>query len=254
MAIDPWSRVEYRRLIAWPDRIRREWPFLEKVLRGAPARRVLDLGCGTGEHSRHLAAHGFEVVGIDASPSMLEAAVDQPVPSNLHFIHADIADLGGLELGRAGAALCLGNTLPHLDEGDLRRLAQALAEVLLPGAPFVVQVLNYERLRAGNVRALPVNVRPDEEEGGELVFLRLVQVKPDGTVTFTPTTLRYQPDTEPPVVLLQARTLKLHGWTWVELWDVFHAAGFERSTLFGSFDGSAFDPAASTDLIAVLWR
>ncbi|MBK9967495.1 MAG: hypothetical protein IPP07_22530 [Holophagales bacterium] len=48
---DPYARLSYRRLIAWPARIQREAPFLREVLAGAPSKRLLDLGCGTGEHA-----------------------------------------------------------------------------------------------------------------------------------------------------------------------------------------------------------
>jgi SAM-dependent methyltransferase len=250
---DLWSRVDYRRLIAWPERIEREWPFLAQILADSPSRAVLDLGSGTGEHSRFLADHGFDVVGLDSSPAMLDAATDRPVPNNLRFLNADIADVGAIELPAAGAAVCLGNTLPHLGDGDLRRLAQGLAAKLLPGAPLVIQVLNYERLRAKNIRHLPLNFRA-ADDGGEVIFLRLVDVKSDGTVTFTPTTLHYRPNQDPPVEVVQSRTLRLHAWTWVEISDVFSAAGFERSQLFGGFDGSPFNPAESSDLIAVIRR
>ncbi len=245
--------MDYRRLIAWPERIKREWPFLAQILADAPSRTVLDLGSGTGEHCRFLAEQGFDVIGIDSSPSMLEAASDQPIPDNVRFLNADIADIGAIEVPAAGGAICLGNTLPHLGDGDLRRLAQGLAAKLLPGAPLVVQILNYERIRARGVRHLPLNFR-EAEDGGEIIFLRLVDVNSDGTVTFTPTTLRYRPNQDPPVEVVQSRTLRLHAWTWVEIWDVFSAAGFDRSQLFGGFDGSAFNPAESHDLIAVIRR
>jgi len=49
---DPYSRLNYRRLIAWPERIEREWPFFEKLLHKAPSNRLLDLGCGSGEHAQ----------------------------------------------------------------------------------------------------------------------------------------------------------------------------------------------------------
>ena len=65
-ADDPYSRVDYRRLVAWPQRIEREWPFLERAL--GRSGRVLDLGSGTGEHSRFLASKGFDVVGIAQRP------------------------------------------------------------------------------------------------------------------------------------------------------------------------------------------
>ena len=253
MSTDPWSRVEYRRLVAWPERIKREWPFLERLLSGAPSKRVLDLGSGTGEHSRYLAASGFDVVGIDSSLPMIETASAQLTPDTLHFIHADIADLGAIDLEPAGGALCLGNTLPHLSDEDLRRFAQGLAAVMLPGAPLILQLLNYERIRARNIRHLPLNIRP-HEQGGEVIFLRLIQAKADGLVVFTPVTLRHRPDHEPPIEVVHTRTVKLHGWTWVELWDVFSAAGFAQFQLFGRFDGSPFNPTESDDLIAVITR
>ena len=37
-------------------------------------RRVLDLGCGTGGHAVILASRGYEVVGVDRSPEMLDRA------------------------------------------------------------------------------------------------------------------------------------------------------------------------------------
>jgi len=39
-----------------------------------PVKTILDLGCGTGNHSIELASRGFEVTGIDMSKDMLNAA------------------------------------------------------------------------------------------------------------------------------------------------------------------------------------
>jgi SAM-dependent methyltransferase len=51
------------------------------MLRGAferfattPVKSVLDLGCGTGNHSLRLASMGYQVVGVDASEAMLRVA------------------------------------------------------------------------------------------------------------------------------------------------------------------------------------
>jgi SAM-dependent methyltransferase len=47
-------------------------PFLDRVAAARPGGRALDLGCGTAVVTLALARRGFEVVGVDHSPEMLE--------------------------------------------------------------------------------------------------------------------------------------------------------------------------------------
>lgn len=249
MSEDLYSRVDYRRFVAWPDRIQREWPFLEEVLASAPVKRLLDLGCGTGEHARFLASHGFGVVGIDSSESMLGKAREAPA-EGVEFIAGDIADVATLTSGTFGGAICLGNTLPHVREASaLARLMDGLRARLAAGAPFVLQVLNYERIRAERQRCLPLNFRP--EAGGEVVFLRLMDPRPDGTVVFTPSTLRYRPDGDPPLEVVASRNVLLQGWTRRDLDDALEAAGFHHRDAYGAVASKPYEPRASHDLVLV---
>lgn len=50
------------------------------------AKRVLELGCGTGKHAALLAEKGYEMHGVDRSPTMLEAA-----HARKHTMAVDIA-------------------------------------------------------------------------------------------------------------------------------------------------------------------
>lgn len=43
--------------------------------------RALDIGCGTGLHARWLAAHGFDVVGVDIAPAAIERASATATPA-----------------------------------------------------------------------------------------------------------------------------------------------------------------------------
>jgi SAM-dependent methyltransferase len=254
---DPYSRVEYRKLIAWPERIRREWPLLEEVLSSGPSRRVVDLACGPGQHARALAEGGFEVVGVDRSESMIADATEEPVPAGLRFVLGDVTELDRVVEGRFGAALCLGNALPHLaDEASLSAFAESLARVLDPGAPLLLQILNYDRIHERKVRALPVSIRPrdSEAEGGELVFLRLMQPLPDGRVLFYPSTLVLTPGEDPPLRLERTREVVLRGWRRAEVEAALAAAGIAPERALGGFDASPFDPAESQDLVLVARR
>lgn len=68
---------------------------LVEVLAPQAGERVLDLGCGTGQLSVQIAAAGAEVVGIDSSAKMIEAAREQ-FP-DLSFIVGDARDFSFAE-------------------------------------------------------------------------------------------------------------------------------------------------------------
>lgn len=247
---DKYSRLEYRRLIAWPSRIQREADLLERVLSSGPSRRVLDLGCGTGEHARFLGQKGYRVIGVDSSESQIETARDVPAPTGVEFVHGDLGELDSLLTGIFGGAICLGNTLPHLlTPVRLGRFLSGLRDRLAEGAPLLLQLLNYERIFHREERCLPVSLRPDES--GDIVFLRLMNLHSDGTVTFFPSTLKLRPGEDPPLEVKASKEVRLRGWRLAELEEAFEAAGFGVSERLGSFDGSAYQATESRDLIVV---
>ena len=247
---DHYSRLDYRRLIAWPQRIQRESPFLLEVLSSGPIRRIVDLGSGTGEHSRFLASAEFETVGVDASPEMLEKARDTPLPPNLRFVAGDLADLDAVLEGSFGGAICLGNVLPHLLEpADLAAMFRGLREHLAESAPFLLQILNYDRIFDSNQRTLPVNFRIQNDE--EIVFLRLMTPQADGTLFFNPTTLRYCPGEEPPVEVVASKNVVLRGWRRAQLESMLQDAGFDSLQVHGGMQGESYDPQTSSDLVIV---
>src|SRR6266498_355868 len=249
---DRYAKFDYSRLVAWTPRLEREWPLLEEVLGGAPSKKLLDLGSGTGEHARFLASKGFDVTGVDSSPAMLEKS--RAAGGGVRFVEGDMRDLGALFAGeRFGGAICLGNALPHLSgEDDLRRLAAGLRNVLLPGAAFLAQLINYDRFEAKKERALPLTFLPDADNAGAtIVLLRTMELLPDGRVIFMPTTLRQRPDRDEPLELVATQRVEIRGWRRAGIERTFHEAGFASVEVFGSYQKAPFEAAESRDVILV---
>ncbi len=249
---DAYGRIAYRGLIAWPERLQREAPLLQRVLAGAPSLRVLDLGCGSGEHTRFLTALGFEVTGVDASASQLSAALE--VDPQGRYVRAELTALTErLEAGQ-GAAICVGNTLPHLCEAaEVRAFFSGLARCLAPGAPFLLQLLNYDRILDRGERTFPVVLRPGEADGGDTVFLRLMTHHGGGRLTFTPANFRYRPGTGTPLELVAAHDVALRGWRRTEVEALLGEAGFVVLESLGTMTGEAWSPTSS-DLVFVARR
>jgi SAM-dependent methyltransferase len=256
-ADDPYRRLSYRRLIAWPQRLERERPFLEGELTKAPEPSLLDLGCGTGEHAALFASLGWRTVGVDRSEEMIEKSrdyEDRHPPNGPRFVRGDFAELPTLVDESFGAALCLGNVLPHVEDAELERSLTAWAARLLPGARLILQLVNYERLREQGLRHLPINFREHPEGEGEIVFVRLVTPAGARHVLFHPTTLELRPGDEPPLEIKATKEVRLRSWTLPELEPLFVAAGFSVDAVYGDMAQGAFDRSSSSDLVIVLVR
>lgn len=249
---DSYGRLAYRGLIAWPERLQREAPLLQRVLGEAPSKRILDLGCGSGEHSRFLQSLGFEVTGVDASASQLQAA--READPGGRYVEAGLTGLAGAVEPGHGGALCLGNTLPHLcEEAEVQAFFSGLARCLAPGAPLLLQLLNYDRILDRGERTFPVLLRPGGDEGEGTVFLRLMTHHGQGRITFTPARLSYRPGMEAPLELIAAENVSLRGWRRAELEALAEGTGLIVREAFGSMTGEAWSPITS-DLVLLMER
>lgn len=105
----------------------------------APGSRVLDAGCGPGRVGAVLHQRGHDVVGVDADPELIAAAIeDHPGPRWL------VADLAELDLPAAGVAdpfdavVCAGNVLAFVAPGTETDVLRGMAAHLVPGGFAVV--------------------------------------------------------------------------------------------------------------------
>lgn len=109
--------------------------------REVPGNLLLDLACGTGSMSEEFARLGYDVIGVDASPEMLDAAMDKKFDSGLPIQYL-CQDMRALDMyGTIDVTVCLLDSLNHLP--GLADVEQVFARVSLfaqPGGLFLFDV------------------------------------------------------------------------------------------------------------------
>jgi SAM-dependent methyltransferase len=116
---------------------------IERLRAGAPeARRLLELGCGTGLHAIELARAGYAITGVDLSETMLaraaerQHALDPELKSRLRFMQGDARNCRLNE--RFDAALSLFHVLSYqTTDEDMAAMFATAAAHLRAGGLFV---------------------------------------------------------------------------------------------------------------------
>jgi len=116
---------------------------LADAARVTGSRRVLVAGCGTGLETELLADRGFDVVGFDFSPGMVEQARAR-VGGRAELRVLDVLDVAGAGLGMV-AGVVFSNVAPFLEPGRglLRRAVKGLTSPLLAGGAVYLSTTLY---------------------------------------------------------------------------------------------------------------
>lgn len=129
-------------LLRAESRLRNPWVVERLSERFGRAASVLDVGCGAGFLSNHLARAGFRVTGLDSSAESLAVAAGRDGTGSVRYERGD-----ALELPYADAsfdAVCAMDFLEHVEEPQ--RVVAEAARVLRPGGVFFFHTFNRNAL------------------------------------------------------------------------------------------------------------
>ena len=128
---DPWAATQPQYQYQ-----RRKYQALIGLLPKQPYRRALDLGCGLGLFTEHLARYADQVVGIDISAVAIGCAADRTrALANVQMRQGDILELGA-ELEGGFDLVVVADTIyylpPPIQDVLLKRLAAQISRLLMP--------------------------------------------------------------------------------------------------------------------------
>jgi len=138
-----WFNEDYLNLYSHrnKDEAENQISFLFRHLNIPSKACILDLGCGAGRHAKLLAEKGYEVVGLDASETLIKEAKKEGGAS---FVVGDMRRLEGL--GRFDLVTSFFTSFGYFEDEENRAVLRQIAAVLNPGGHFFLDFLNPELL------------------------------------------------------------------------------------------------------------
>lgn len=146
----------------------------------AECRTVLELGCGTGKHGERLAAAGFDLTGVEASPTMLQQAEARAKSLRIQEVNGcfcvQAGDARTVRVGRTfDAVISLFHVVSYqISNADVRQMFETAAAHLRHEGLFVFDVWY-----GPAVVSIRPAVRIKRMENDRIAVLRIAEPKVD---------------------------------------------------------------------------
>ncbi|WP_330455716.1 class I SAM-dependent methyltransferase [Streptomyces sp. NBC_00820] len=168
------------------------------------ARRVLDIGCGTGVFALLLADRGIEVVGVDPAQASVDVAQGKPGGQRVRWIHGDATALPPLRVDLATMTANVAQAI--VDPKDWQETLRGAYGSLRPGGRLVFETRDparraweewtreksYGVTRIPGVGAVESWVQVTDVRGPLVTFRSTYVFAADGQVLTSDSTLRFR--------------------------------------------------------------
>jgi SAM-dependent methyltransferase len=181
---------------ATPWEIGRPQPaLLELAEAGAFRGRLLDVGCGTGEHALLATSLGLAATGIDTSPVAIARAQDKARDRNLsaRFVVGDALELSAL--GEQYDTVVDSGVFHVFEDDDRARYVSSLAAATAPGGRYFMVCFSEDQPGDwGPRRVTQAEIRASFADGWRVDSIEaatfVITISPDGAYAWRATITR----------------------------------------------------------------
>jgi SAM-dependent methyltransferase len=100
-----------------------------------PTGSIIDIGCGSGRDAKVFSEMGYQVLGIDYSPNMIEIA-----KATAPLAHFQVQDIQSLDLDTAFDGAWANASLLHIPKSDIPRILAKIHGMLNPNGVFFLKL------------------------------------------------------------------------------------------------------------------
>ena len=131
--------------------------FILSCIKDSNSKKLLDIGCGTGNLSLQLSKSFEKVTSIDLNMEMISKANSKSEAiKNIHFSCMNMLKIEDVfQENSFDSVISFGNTIVHLRTIDeLNIFFAGIRKVLKPSSPFLFQIINYDRILEQKIKKL----------------------------------------------------------------------------------------------------
>lgn len=142
-----WRITDRHRILGIFEWDKKLVDFIEHVCKLSPGNRVLDLGCGGGDQAKVFVQKGYDVVGIDIAPPLIEYAKKQFKENNLSGAFT-IGDMRAIKYdSEFDICVVLSGTFGFFSDEENQKLLSSIRQALKLGGKIFMMLVT--RKQAG---------------------------------------------------------------------------------------------------------